>query len=58
MIDLKNMPDEIRTHGLCLRRATLYPAELQAHYVYILAQKLCCNFFTAFCGLVFKLSVP
>ncbi len=25
-------PGEIRTHDLCLRRATLYPAELRAHY--------------------------
>ncbi len=24
------MPDEIRTHGLWLRRPTLYPAELRA----------------------------
>lgn len=24
------MPDAIRTHDLCLRRATLYPAELRA----------------------------
>ena len=25
-------PERIRTSDLCLRRATLYPAELRAHY--------------------------
>ena len=29
LIDLNGAPDRIRTYDLCLRRATLYPAELR-----------------------------
>jgi hypothetical protein len=30
VIELTGAPEEIRTPDLCLRRATLYPAELRA----------------------------
>jgi hypothetical protein len=35
----KTTPDGIRTHNLCLRRATLYPIELQAHMSPIVAKE-------------------
>lgn len=35
MRELLNVPDEIRTHDLQLRRLSLYPAELLGHVLII-----------------------
>ena len=36
----RGMPDGIRTHDLQSRSLTLYPAELRAHIIRIIARKL------------------
>ena len=38
-IDLNGAPDTIRTCDLCLRRATLYPAELRARREMLISSK-------------------
>ena len=37
---ISGLPDGIRTHDLQSRSLTLYPAELQAHIIRIIARKL------------------